>query len=205
MVASSALVPAARGIGHLDSQDLAQAGVEQDANGSSSSTTSRIGGQRPRQRDPLALAAPTARAGDRRHGRQTHGELEASPTRSRADAPKPTLPSAVRCGNSAPSWKTIPIRRCSGSARPLPATSRPPIATPGVEVLEAAITRSSVVLPDRFGPSRSDQLALGDAQARAVDAQGGAESLLRRAPRRSRIGLHHHWIRFTNASDALDP
>ena len=56
--------------------------------------------------------------------------MPARPTRSRHSRrparrgrPKATLSATVRCGNSAPSWNTIPIRRRSGSH---PHTRRPP-------------------------------------------------------------------------------
>ena len=98
--------------------------------------TARRAGPRPgprRARGPARPAGarrPTARAGRRRRGREPDerealGDALAARRRRRR-----RWPSRVRCGNSAPSWKTIPIRRCSGSTQaPSPATGCPPIAT----------------------------------------------------------------------------
>ena len=91
----------------------------------------------------------------------------------------------------------MPIRRCSGSTHePLPATSRPPIATrPASGRSKPATTRSSVVLPEPLGPSSATSSPCADAQARAVDRTGGAERLLDALRVDRQIGLRHHWIR----------
>ena len=114
--------------GDLLAQALAQAGVERGERLVEQHDLG-VGGERAGERDALALAARElvrvrARPGPR--GRRARGTRR---PRSRRGAPKPALAATVRCGNSAPCWKTMPTWRCSGSTHvPGPATARPPIA-----------------------------------------------------------------------------
>ena len=95
--------------------------------------------QRPCQRHPLALAARQLVRPAAHLPRQVH-QLEQrfgarAPFAHADDAPSAviTLPSAVRCGKSAYSWKTNPtraaMRRRERRPRPYPSTSRPPDRT----------------------------------------------------------------------------
>ena len=74
----------------------------------------------------------------------------------RRPRPNPTLPATLRCGNSAKSWNTIPMRRSSGGNDAVGLeTTRPDSAMlPPAMGSKPARQRSTVVLPQPEGPSR---------------------------------------------------
>ena len=91
----------------------------------------RIARQRAGQRDALALAArelvraAVARARDRWTSASSCSARARRSARGRCPSAVMTLPAAVRCGNSAYSWKTKPTRRrCGGTKTPRPCRSR---------------------------------------------------------------------------------
>ena len=101
--------------------------------------------ERARHRDALLLAAGElrgVRVGAVREADQLehlHARARVAPCRPSALRPNSTLPSAVRCGNSAWSWNTSPMpRSCGGTCTPgaLSAAARAGYV-PRVERLEA--------------------------------------------------------------------
>ena len=128
---------------------------------------------------PAGARRPRARAGRRARGRQAR-RLEAV-RRARPQAPKATLRATVRCGNSAPCWKTIPIRRSRARPTRRCRRRRPRPHATGVRALKPAITRSSVVLPDRW--DRAARSARGRPQGPRRRRRAGGRSLVDAAAR----------------------
>ena len=116
-VTSSALAPAPRRMAATSSRRVVRRPASSDANGSSSSTTSgsvasaRASATRCRSPPESSWGNERARCGEA-------DELEAllDPTLARSCRSR-RCRQPMRCGNRAPSWKTIPTRRRSGSSQ----------------------------------------------------------------------------------------
>ena len=151
-------------------------------NGSSSSTTVGSGRQRPGEGDPLLLARRTARAACGAPGPADRSGRAARATRvlrsrPRGSARRRCWRATVRCGNSAPSWKTIPTRRRSGGTiRPRAGHELPADGdAPASGASKPAIRRRVVVLPQPLGPSRARNPPAATSRSTGVHGQSRAE------------------------------
>ena len=137
----------------LLTQRLAEVGIER-GEGLVEQHDLRIAGEGAGERDPLALAARQL-MGERARAVRQSDKLQAFRDALATRGTEGDVGLHREVGNSAPSWNTIPTRRCSGSTHvPAPATRRSPIAIrPASGTSKPAIIRSSVVFPEPLGPS----------------------------------------------------
>ena len=189
--------------GDLLAQPLAQAGVERGERLVEQHDLG-VGGKRAGERDALALAAgELVREVARAVGEPDQLEaLRHAPAAARA--PKPTLPATVRCGNSAPCWKTMPMRRASGSTQaPGPATVAPadPHAA-GVGPLEARDHAQQRRLARAARAEHGEEAAALEPQVDAVDGAPVVEAareavrLDRRPSAAAGVGARSHRRQF---------
>ena len=156
--------------GDLLAQPLAQAGVERGERLVEQHDLG-VGGQRAGQRDPLALAArELVRVAVGAAGEPDELEALGHALAGRV-APKPTLPATVRCGNSAPCWKTMPMRRASGSTQAPAPGDRPPGDPHGARVgaLEAGDHPQQRRLARAARAEHREEAAALEPQVDAVD------------------------------------
>ena len=140
----------------------------------------RPAGERPRDADPLRLAArqlariAAARLGGQRDQLEQLGDPRLASPRRSAGATMPTFSATVMCGN-----RPSPGRhsRCRGAARArgVSRTSRPSIRTvPASGSIRRLIDLSRVVLPEPDGPTRATNCARLDRQADVIRAPARA-------------------------------
>ena len=120
-----------------------------------------------------ALAEPAEPDERRDSARPAPAIARASKPRIRSG--KATLSAAVRCGNSASLWNTMPIDRRQGGSGRAPA-GRGSRSRPRSGAMKPAIMRRSVVLPRAGRPEDGEEGALRQREGDAVDRQRGAEA-----------------------------
>ena len=161
------------------------------ASGSSRSEHARIARERPRQGDPLPLAARQLARLRVREVRDAE-PLEAARRRvpSRRSA---TFPRTLRCGKSAYSWKTSPTRRSSGrridSARGRARRRRRARSVP-FGAARAPRSRGAPTLPRARGPDERDGAARPRGRASARTSEAEARSPPRGLPREHQLEEH---------------